>query len=53
MKKAVVPVLVVFLGFWLVSDPRGLADTASDGGGRAWEATGEVFSSAITFVGEL
>jgi hypothetical protein len=53
MKKAVVPVLVVFLGFWLVTDPRGLADRAGDGGGKAWEATGDVFSSAITFFGEL
>jgi hypothetical protein len=53
VKKAVVPLIVVFLGFWLVSDPRGLADTASDGGGRAWDATGDVFSSAITFFGEL
>lgn len=53
MKKALVPLLVVFLGFWLVSDPRGLADTASSGGGRAWDATGDVFDSAITFLGEL
>lgn len=53
MKKAVVPLLVVFLGFWLVSDPRGLADTASSGGGRAWDATGDVFGSAITFFDEL
>ena len=53
MKKLVVPVLVVFLGFWLVSDPRGLADTATSGGGQAWDATGDVFSSAITFFGEL
>lgn len=53
MTKAVVPLLVVSLGLWLVADPRGLADTASDGGGRAWDATGDVLSSALTFVGEL
>ena len=52
MRKLVVPVLVVFLGLWLVSDPRGLSDAASSGRGQAWDATGEVLSSAITFLGE-
>ncbi|HTW17693.1 MAG TPA: hypothetical protein VMF51_21380 [Nocardioides sp.] len=52
MKRAVVPLLAVLLGAWLVADPRGLADAAGASRDRAWEATGEVLSSAVTFVGE-
>ncbi|WP_244929296.1 hypothetical protein [Nocardioides sp. W7] len=53
MKRAVVPLLAVFLGVWLVSDPRGLADTAGSGGDRAWAATGDVLSSAVALIDEL
>jgi hypothetical protein len=53
VKRAVVPLLAVLLGLWLVADPRGLSDTAHDGGDRAWDATGDVVSSAVTFLGEL
>jgi hypothetical protein len=52
LKRAVVPLLAVLLGAWLVADPRGLADAAGASRDRAWEATGEVLSSAVTFVGE-
>lgn len=52
MKRAVVPLLVLLLGVWLVVDPRGLADAAGASRDRAWEATGEVLSSAVTLVGE-
>jgi hypothetical protein len=53
MKKAVIALAVVFLGFWLVSDPRGLADTASGAGSGAWTVTQDLFDSLITFLREL
>lgn len=45
--------LVLFLGFWLLNDPGGLADTAQSSGGAAWSATEDVFSAVIDFVDEL
>ncbi len=53
MNKAVVVLLVVFLGFWLVSDPSGLARTASGAGSGAWQLTQSLFAAVITFFGEL
>lgn len=53
MHKAVVVLLVVFLGFWMVTDPSGLADAASSAGGGAWDLTKSFFSAIITFFGEL
>lgn len=53
MNKAVVVVLVVFLGFWMVTDPGGLADVARSAGSGGWDLTQDFFSSIITFLGEL
>ncbi len=33
-KKAILALVVVFLGFWMFTDPNGLADAASAGAGR-------------------
>jgi hypothetical protein len=53
MNKAIVVLLVVFVGFWLVTDPHGLAQSAHDAGNQGADWTGEVFSSLITFLREL
>ena len=53
MKKVVVGLLVVFLGFWMVTDPGGLADAAGGAGSGAWQLTQSFFSAVITFFGEL
>jgi hypothetical protein len=53
MKKAAIAVLVVFLGFWLITDPNGLADTAKTVGGGAWEAIQSMFEAVIDFFGAL
>jgi len=52
-KKLIAVVVVVFLGFWMLQDPRGLADTAKTAGGEGWGATEKVFSGVIDFVGAL
>ena len=53
MNKIVVVLLVAFLGFWLVTDPHGLAQSTQHAGaqGAAW--TGDLFSAVITFVRDL
>ncbi len=41
--------VVVFLGFWMFTDPDGLADSS----GALWGATTQLFSAVIRFFGEL
>ena len=53
MKKVLGVVLVVFLGFWLFTDPHGLATTAKDVGGAGWDGLSQLFSRVIDFIGDL
>lgn len=53
MRKAVLAVVVLFLGFWLVSDPQGLADVSTSAGEGAWGMTTGFFRAVIDFFGEL
>lgn len=50
MKKLVIAVLVVFLGFWLFTDPHGLAASSSTAGGGAWTAARSMFQAVIDFI---
>jgi hypothetical protein len=52
-KKIVLVVLVLFLGFWMFNDPRGLADMAGSGGSSLWDMTTQLFEATIRFVNEL
>ena len=52
-KKLIGLVVVVFLGFWMFTDPSGLAATAEDAGGGGWELTTQLFTGLIDFIGEL
>jgi hypothetical protein len=52
-KKAVLGLLVVFLGFWMFTDPQGLAEAARDGAGQAWSLAQQLFRAVINFVGAL
>lgn len=53
MNKAIVVLLVVFVGFWMVTDPHGLAESASTVGSRGADLTGDFFTSVIAFLGDL
>jgi len=52
-KKILLVVVVVFLGFWLLRDPNGMADTLQSGGGNGWDLTERVFAGVIDFFGAL
>jgi hypothetical protein len=52
-KKAVLAIVVVFLGFWMFTDPNGLAQAAKDGASQAWTLAEQLFSAIIDFVGAL
>ncbi|HYF72087.1 MAG TPA: hypothetical protein VD864_04655 [Nocardioides sp.] len=53
MRKALIVLLVVFAGFWMVTDPQGLAQSAQTAGGNGADLTSDLFSAVITFVREL
>lgn len=53
MKKVILVVLVVFIGFWLFTDPSGLATTAKEIGGAGAEGIGALFTKVIDFIGSL
>ena len=49
LKKGVGLLVILFLGFWLVQDPNGLASSAQSFGSGAWELLTTLFGSIMTF----
>ena len=47
VKKILVVVLVVFLGYWLVQSPDSFASFAQNAGGWIWSTTRSLFESVI------
>ena len=52
-KKVTLWVLVIFLGFWMFTDPHGLAEAAQAGGSKTWDLTEKLFEALIRFFGAL
>lgn len=52
-KKLLLLVGVVFVGFWLLKDPQGLADIAGSGASVGADFTAGLFDAAITFLNEI
>lgn len=52
-KKALLVVVVVFLGFWMFTDPHGLAVATKQTGGQAWSLSQQLFTAVIHFVHAL
>lgn len=52
-QKIALVVVIVFFGFWMFTDPSGLADTAQSAGGTGWDKTTELFSAVIDFLREF
>lgn len=53
VKKLVLLVLVVFVVFWMFTDPSGLADVTRAGAGEGWVLLTDGFRGLIRFLGEL
>ena len=53
VKKIAILLGVVFLGFWMFTDPNGLAEAAKSGADQGWVLTQELFTAIIDFVGAL
>jgi len=52
-KKAIIALVVVFLGFWMFTDPNGLAEAATAGADQTWSLAQQLFTAIIDFVGAL
>ena len=53
VKKLVIALVVVFLGFWMFTDPNGLAAAAKSGADQGWTLAQQLFTAIIDFVGAL
>jgi hypothetical protein len=49
LKKGVILLVILFLGFWLVQDPNGFAESAKQTGTTLWELLVQLFESVISF----
>ncbi len=52
-KKVFLIVVVVFVGFWMFTDPNGLAEAARAGVGQVWSLATQLFSAVIDFIAAL
>ena len=52
-KKLILLVAIVFLGFWMFTDPAGLADISKAAASGGWDLTSDAFSGVIDFVGAM
>lgn len=50
LKKGVVLLVILFLGFWLVQDPTGFAGSAENIGTAVWDLLVRLFDAIIRFV---
>ena len=50
LKKGMAVLVVVFIGFYLFTDPSGLAQVTKEGFGALWKALTELFGALIDFI---
>jgi hypothetical protein len=53
LKKGVGLLVILFLGFWLVQDPNGLATNLQNAGSTVWDVLSTLFSSLREFFSSL
>jgi hypothetical protein len=53
VKKLLLVVVVLFLGFWMFTDPHGLAHATKNSAGETWDASTQMFAALITFLRAL
>ncbi|MBW8750029.1 MAG: hypothetical protein JF565_01215 [Propionibacteriales bacterium] len=53
LKKGMAILVVVFIGFYMFTDPNGLAQTTKDGGAALWQALTSLFGALIDFINAI
>ncbi|MBO0847795.1 MAG: hypothetical protein J2P22_20530 [Nocardioides sp.] len=49
LKKALLVLVVVFLGFWMFTDPHGLANATKSTAHEIWTLSSDTFTALIKF----
>lgn len=52
-KVLITSVVVVFISFWLMTDPIGLGSATRGAGGQVWGFAKQLFGSVIDFITAL
>lgn len=53
LKKGLILLVLLFIGFYLFTDPNGLAKIAQDGGAKLWSVLVDLFEAVIRFINAL
>lgn len=53
LKQGIRILLILFLGWWLLRDPSGFADSAKAVGGAVWGALVQVFEALRNFANSI
>ncbi len=53
LKKVVLLLVVLFVFFYMFTDPGGLATLAKDGGAAAWDLLQQLFAGLIRFLNAM
>ena len=53
LKKGMAVLVVVFIGFYMFTDPNGLAQTTKGGGAALWQALTSLFGALIDFINAI
>ena len=53
MKKGVVLLVVVFVVFYMFTDPNGLASVAKEGASTGWRLLQDLFRAVIAFLNAM
>ena len=53
LKKVVPLLLVVFIGYYMFTDPSGLAEVAKDGAASLWDGLTNLFAATIDFLNAI
>ena len=52
-KKVMLVVVLVFLGFWMFTDPSGMAEASKAAFSGTWNIAEDLFQAVIRFFGAL
>lgn len=53
LKKVILLLVVVFVLFYMFTDPAGLATLAKDGGAAGWDLLQQLFAAVIRFLNAM
>lgn len=53
LKRGIVLLALVFIGYYMFTDPHGLAKVSTDGAAALWKALSHLFGALIDFINAI